>query len=100
MLFAKFQLGLLCEQCWSTSQETVANLGVLKRKTDSKLQSTQLACASCTGSVSTEPIGCESLDCEWFYARIRAEAKTEFVPLYDDVIVELELDMDEQLSQT
>lgn len=33
------------------------------------------------------------------YARRKAEARMDFVPLYDDMTVELELDMDEKLSQ-
>ncbi|KAF6766026.1 hypothetical protein DFP72DRAFT_4246 [Ephemerocybe angulata] len=89
----------LCDDCWGTPQETISNLGTLQHKLESKLMATHLVCSSCTGSAPTEPIHCESLDCPWLYARRKAEARTDFVPLYEDITVELELDMDAHLSQ-
>lgn len=68
--------------------------------TESRLKSTHLVCVSCTGIAPGEPIECESIDCAWLYARKKAEATAEFMPIYDDITIELELDMDEQLSQT
>jgi DNA polymerase zeta len=86
-------------ECWETPQETIGNLGSLKRKLEERLASAHLVCSTCTGSAPSEPIRCESLDCPWLYARRKAEERMDFVPLYDDMTVELELDMDEMLSQ-
>jgi len=51
-------------------------------------------CASCAGSAPSEPIHCESLDCQWFYARRKAEAGLELVPLLAELSEEMEMDAD------
>jgi len=51
---------------------------------------THRVCASCTGSAPSEPIHCESIDCQWFYARRKAEAGLELVPLLTELSEEME----------
>lgn len=52
-------------------------------------------CASCTGCALTEPIHCESIDCQWFYARRKASSGLELVPLFEQLARELEISDDE-----
>lgn len=51
---------------------------------------THRVCASCTGTAPSEPIHCESIDCQWFYARRKAEAGLELVPLLTELSEEME----------
>jgi len=51
---------------------------------------THRICSSCAGSAPSEPIHCESLDCQWFYARCKAEAGLELVPLLAELSEEME----------
>uniref|UniRef100_A0A8H8CPU2 DNA-directed DNA polymerase n=1 Tax=Psilocybe cubensis TaxID=181762 RepID=A0A8H8CPU2_PSICU len=52
-------------------------------------------CLSCgdpadQSSAPPEPIHCESLDCPWFYARRKSEAAMELIPLFINLIEEIE----------
>jgi len=56
-------------------------------------------CASCAGSTPSEPIHCESIDCQWFYARRKAEAGLDLVPLLTELSEEME-EVDAGMDET
>lgn len=60
-----------------TPQETVSGLLSRLRIAEERLKTGYQICASCTESVPSEPIKCESLDCPWFFERKKAEVKAE-----------------------
>ena len=67
----------ICEGCRMTPQETVSGLLSRLRIAEERLKTGYQICASCTESVPSEPIKCESLDCPWFFERKKAEVKAE-----------------------
>ena len=67
----------ICEGCRMTPQETVSGLLSRLRIAEERLKTGYQICASCTESVPSEPIKCESLDCSWFFERKKAEVKAE-----------------------
>lgn len=67
----------VCEGCRMTPQETVSGLLSRLRIAEERLKTGYQICASCTESVPSEPIRCESLDCPWFFERKKAEVKVE-----------------------
>jgi DNA polymerase zeta len=88
----------ICDSCCFSTQETIANLNFRIRTKEDRAMNTHHICASCAGSAPSEPIHCESLDCQWFYARRKAEAGLELVPLLAELSEEMEVldaDMDE-----
>jgi hypothetical protein len=48
-----------------------------------------LVCTTCTGSAPVDAVHCLSLDCPWFYARRKAEAETELMPVLEELLEEL-----------
>jgi len=80
----------LCDDCFFSPQESIVNLEFRIRIKEERLASAHRVCSTCTGSIPSDPIYCESLDCQWFYARRKAEAGMELVPLFEDLIEELE----------
>lgn len=50
---------------------------------------THLVCTTCTGSAPVDAVHCISLDCPWFYARRKAEAETELIPVLEELLGEL-----------
>ncbi|KDR84999.1 hypothetical protein GALMADRAFT_131759 [Galerina marginata CBS 339.88] len=80
----------LCDECCFSPQESIVNLELRIRTREERLTSTHRICSTCTGSTPSDPIHCESLDCQWFFARRKAEAGMELVPLFEELIEELE----------
>jgi len=81
----------LCDNCCLSTEETIVNLGFRIRAKEERLANSHRVCSSCTGSTPSEPIYCESLDCPWFYARRKAETGMELIPLFAELIEELEI---------
>ena len=79
----------LCEECCDASAETLANLNYRIRAREERLKSTHDICVSCTNVASSDFIHCESLDCQWFYARRKAQTGMELVPLLEETSEEL-----------
>lgn len=48
-----------------------------RRLNDLRLQETHQVCRTCTHSSPSDSIECVSLDCPWFYARIKADDMAE-----------------------
>jgi len=84
----------ICESCYFSTQETIADLNFRIRIKEDRVMNIHRICASCAGSAPSEPIHCESLDCQWFYARRKAEARLELVPLLAELSEEMEMDAD------
>jgi DNA polymerase zeta len=63
------------------------------------MENAQRVCASCTGCAPLEPIHCDSIDCQWFYARHKANAGLELVPMFEQLVGELETLHDESESE-
>lgn len=80
----------LCEECCNASTETLANLNYRIRSREQRLKHAHEVCASCTNIALSDIIHCESLDCQWFYARRKAEIGMELVPLLADASEDLE----------
>jgi DNA polymerase zeta len=80
----------ICESCCFSTQDTIANLNFRIRTKEERVMNTHRVCASCAGSAPSEPIHCESIDCQWFYARRKAEAGLELVPLLTELSEEME----------
>lgn len=80
----------VCYDCRSRRQTAIAGLLNRIRIDEKRLMDIQRICASCTGSSPAEPIQCISLDCEWFYARTKAEDKEEFLDLLNEMVDELD----------
>lgn len=80
----------LCEECSFTTQETVVNLHARIRTKEERLKSAHRICVSCTGCAPTEPVHCESIDCQWFYARQKASTGLELIPMFEQLAQELE----------
>ncbi|KAH9486925.1 DNA polymerase zeta catalytic subunit [Psilocybe cubensis] len=81
-----------CLSCGDPADQktTIANLNYRIRSREERLTNTHLICSTCTGSAPPEPIHCESLDCPWFYARRKSEAAMELIPLFINLIEEIE----------
>ncbi|KAG2023486.1 delta DNA polymerase [Coprinopsis cinerea AmutBmut pab1-1] len=91
--------GDLCYEChYINREETIANLGALIRRSERRLVTAQLVCASCTGSATTELIECESLDCPWFYDREKQDEDLALNPIYDALIKDIELGEDPEVE--
>ena len=73
-----------------TGQETLATLACRVRAREERFRNAHLLCVSCTSTAFSDPVQCESLDCQWFYARRKAEARLELVPLFEEVSRALE----------
>ncbi|TFK77090.1 hypothetical protein BDN72DRAFT_890866 [Pluteus cervinus] len=69
----------LCMGCWNSSQDTLTSLSFRKKAEEKQLITAHQVCVNCTDSAPSEPIKCQSLDCPWFYARTRAESKTDMM---------------------
>lgn len=80
----------LCDECCLASEETLANLESRIRTRQERVKNAHRVCVSCTNITASEPIHCESLDCQWFYTRRKAEARMELVPLLAEVSRDLE----------
>lgn len=80
----------LCEECCDASAETLANLNYRIKAREERLKSTHDICVSCTNVAPSDFIHCESLDCQWFYARRKAQTGMELVPLLAEMSEELE----------
>ncbi|KAF8973932.1 hypothetical protein BDZ97DRAFT_1647924 [Flammula alnicola] len=80
----------LCDDCLLSTQDTIANLNFRIRRKEERLMNAHRVCLSCTSSAPSDPIHCESLDCQWFYARRKAEVGMELVPLFAELSEELE----------
>lgn len=85
----------LCDGCLFAAQETIVNLHARIRTKEERMENTHRICASCTGCAPTEPIHCESIDCQWFYARHKASTGLELVPMFEQLARELESLQDE-----
>ncbi|KAJ3855937.1 hypothetical protein EV368DRAFT_33584 [Lentinula lateritia] len=79
----------LCGQCRRQPQSTLAGLLNRIRSNEQRLTNTRKVCASCTGTALDDAVLCQSLDCSWFYARHRAEAKIGFLGSLQDLVQEL-----------
>lgn len=84
----------LCDSCYVSTQETIANLRFRIKSAEEQLVNAHRVCVTCTGSNLADPIHCISLDCLWFYARRKAEAGTEIILLIEELIEELEVNVD------
>ncbi|KAF9481424.1 hypothetical protein BDN70DRAFT_831218 [Pholiota conissans] len=91
-------LEYLCDECCMTGQETLATLACRARAREERFRNAHLLCVSCTSTAFSDPVQCESLDCQWFYARRKAEARLELVPLFEEVSRALE-DVIEDLEE-
>ncbi|KAF9526453.1 hypothetical protein CPB83DRAFT_462528 [Crepidotus variabilis] len=80
----------LCDGCSKAPRETMANLRSRIRQKEDWLVKTHQVCATCTGSAAADAIHCVSLDCQWFYARRKAEKETELIPIFEDLLEDLE----------
>lgn len=97
ILLTSISIGI-CESCCLSTQDTIANLNFRIRAKEERVMNTHRVCASCTGSAPSEPIHCESTDCQWFYARRKAEAGLELVPLLTELSEEME-EIDECMDE-
>lgn len=84
----------ICYNCLVSPQAAIASIGFKVRKKERRLKESHLICVSCTGSSPSDDILCESLDCPWFYARRKAEAGMELIPLYDELTMQLEQEIE------
>jgi len=80
----------VCDMCRADPQKSITALSARIQRVEKRLQDTHSICVSCTGSASTEPIECMSLDCPWLFARKKAEDKADFAVYLREVISELE----------
>ncbi|KAF8909030.1 hypothetical protein CPB84DRAFT_1813269 [Gymnopilus junonius] len=81
----------LCDDCILSPEDTIANLGFRIRTREERLRNAHRVCASCTGAPISDGIQCESLDCQWFYTKRKAEAAIELVPTLAELIEELQI---------
>ncbi|KAF9568379.1 hypothetical protein CPC08DRAFT_402859 [Agrocybe pediades] len=86
----------VCYTCLISPQESITRLGFQIKKKEKRLKDSHLICSTCTGLSPADPILCESLDCPWFYARRKAEAEMEMVPLYVELSEELEREIEHE----
>ena len=80
----------LCNNCFTTSQETISNLGFRIRAREERLANAHRICGTCTSSSPEDPILCESLDCPWFFSRRKAEEAMDLVPILAELSDDLE----------
>ncbi|KAJ7597046.1 hypothetical protein C8J56DRAFT_919017 [Mycena floridula] len=83
----------LCFECRMKDRDaTIAVVMDHIRIHEKRLLDTQLVCATCTGAPNADPVECISLDCDWYYRRARAVAKTDFLVTLMHIIKDLETD--------
>ncbi len=96
-LFADGDYGCVdvCDDCRFQPQETISRILALMRRTEKQLTDVQLVCATCSGTPTTEPIHCESLDCPWLFERKKVEHRTEGLETIQDIVDDLQYYVDE-----
>ncbi|THH02839.1 hypothetical protein EW026_g5 [Hermanssonia centrifuga] len=85
----------VCDDCRFQPQETISRILALMRRTEKQLTDVQLVCATCSGTPTTEPIHCESLDCPWLFERKKVEHRTEGLETIQDIVDDLQYYVDE-----
>ncbi|KAF9076289.1 hypothetical protein BDP27DRAFT_1389695 [Rhodocollybia butyracea] len=89
LICGNFALQGLCTECWKQPQSTLAGLLTRIRANEQRLINTHQVCSSCTGTALEDAAQCQSLDCSWFYARKKAEARTEFLGILHELVQEM-----------
>lgn len=80
----------LCDECYFvTPQETIATLSSRVQVNEQRIKVAQQICATCCGTMVTEPVLCESLDCPWMYSRKRERNNKNFLEIVEDIIEDL-----------
>jgi DNA polymerase zeta len=80
----------LCQECYQARQPSMAALSEHVVRCEDRLRASHAVCGSCTASNPAEPVECESLDCQWFYERHKAERGMELATFAREVIAEME----------
>ncbi|KAF9455997.1 hypothetical protein BDZ94DRAFT_1276753 [Collybia nuda] len=76
----------LCDDCFISPQETLANLASRIQADEKRLTNAQRICVTCTESKPGDEIRCESLDCPWFFSRKRTEGKGDFLIAIEEIM--------------
>ncbi|KAH8102662.1 hypothetical protein BXZ70DRAFT_798056 [Cristinia sonorae] len=80
----------LCRRCRRRPQTTISSLLSRVHRTETRLRNVHAICASCAGTPVSEPVQCESLDCQWLFSRKKQENKAEMLDSVFDYITEVE----------
>ncbi|KAF7306933.1 DNA polymerase [Mycena indigotica] len=78
----------ICDECWQNPEVAMPQVLTKIRRGEARLLDIARICASCSRTPLGEPIECDSLDCSWFYARKKAEARLDFLEAIQNVTFE------------
>ncbi|KAF7310921.1 DNA polymerase [Mycena chlorophos] len=76
----------ICDDCLEQPEVAMARVLAKMRKGETRLLDITRICASCCQTPAGEPIECDSLDCSWFYARRKAEARLDFLQDVQNIV--------------